>query len=82
MYPAVKSVKPLAGYKLLLEFSNGEEKIFDVTPYLNMGKFSELKDISLFNSVTVKFDSIEWANQLDIDPEFLYANGVNVRTGT
>jgi hypothetical protein len=82
MYPAVISVKPLQDYKLLLRFSSGEEKIFDITPYLNIGKFAELRDISLFNTVTVKFDSIEWANQLDIDPEFLHANSVNIKTGT
>lgn len=76
MYPSVKSVTPLEGYRLLLEFVNGEEKIFDVSPYLNIGKFSELRDPSLFRSVVVKFDSIEWANQLDIDPEILYDKSV------
>ncbi|MEE9354879.1 MAG: DUF2442 domain-containing protein [Methylococcaceae bacterium] len=72
MYLSVKSVRPLAGYKLLIKFENDENKIFDVTPYLEIGKFSELKDISLFNSVSVSFDSIEWANHLDLDPELLY----------
>jgi len=72
MYVSVTSVKPLDGYKLLLEFGNIEKRIFDVSPYLNTGKFAELRDLSLFNSVTIKFDSIEWANHLDIDPEFLY----------
>jgi len=77
MYPAVKNVKPLEGYKLLLHFTNGEEKIFDVSPYLNLGKFSELQDQSLFRSVTVSFDTIQWANQLDIDPELLYDKSKN-----
>ncbi|VAX07440.1 hypothetical protein MNBD_GAMMA26-732 [hydrothermal vent metagenome] len=72
MYLSVKSVTPLADYELLLAFENGEERVFDVKPYLEMGKFSELKDTSLFNSVFVSFDSIEWVNQLDLDPEFLY----------
>ena len=66
------NVKPLDNYKLWLQFENNEEKIFDVSPYLEIGKFSELKDITLFNSVAVCFDSIEWANHLDLDPEFLY----------
>ena len=79
MYVPVKSVKPLDGYKLQIKFGNGKEKIFDLSPYLTLGKFAELKDISLFNSVTVKFDSIEWANHLDIDPEFLYEHGVTLR---
>lgn len=72
MHPAVTSVKALDGYRLLLQFANGEEKIFDVSPYLNIGRFADLRDPSVFSSVAVKFDSVEWANHLDIDPEFLY----------
>lgn len=72
MYLSVKSVKPLDGYKLLLKFENDEEKVFDVSPYLDLGKFSELKNVSLFNSVTVSFDTIKWSNHLDLDPELLY----------
>ena len=72
MYPPVKSVTPLENYRLLLQFGNGEKKVFDLAPYLNIGKFADLRDPSMFSSVAVKFDSIEWANHLDIDPEFLY----------
>ena len=80
MYPPVKSVKPLAGYRLLLEFGNGEEKVFDVSPYLTIGKFTDLKNPAMFASVVVKFDSIEWANHLDIDPEFLYEKSITAKT--
>lgn len=62
---AVKSVKPLDGYKLLIKFENEEERCCDVSPYLEIGHFTELKDVSLFNTVKVCFDSIEWANHLD-----------------
>jgi hypothetical protein len=72
MYAAVVSVKPIDGYKLLLKFENGEERIFNISPFLNIGKFAELKNPAMFNSVAVRFDTIEWANHLDIDPEFLY----------
>ena len=72
MYLSVKNVTPLADYKLLLTFENGEDRVFDVKPYMDIGKFSELKDTTLFNSVAITFDSIEWANKLDLDPEFLY----------
>ena len=78
MYLSVINVKPLDGYKLLLKFENEEERIFDVSPYLNMGKFAELKDVSLFNTVAVKFDSIEWANHMDLDPEILYEKSTKV----
>ena len=79
MYLSIKNVKPLAEYRLLLTFENNEDKIFDVSPYLEIGKFSELKDISLFNSVSICFDSIEWANHLDLDPELLYKNSESIK---
>jgi hypothetical protein len=41
-------------------------------PLLSMGRFSELKDAAEFNSVFVSFDTIQWANGLDLDPEYLY----------
>ena len=72
MYHAIVEAKPLDNYRLLIKFDNGEEKVFDMTPYLGTGKFVELRDIALFNSVTVKYDTVEWANKLDLDPEMLY----------
>lgn len=75
MYLSVISVKPLDDYRLFLEFENNEQKVFDVKPYLEIGKFKELKDERLFRSVKVKFDSIEWDNMLDLDPELLYQKG-------
>jgi hypothetical protein len=80
MYQPVRKVKPLDNYRLLIKFGNGEEKVFDVSPYLNVGKFADLKKLSLFNSVAVKFDSIEWANHLDIDPEFLYEKSITSKS--
>ena len=79
MYLAVKEVKPLADYHLLLKFENNEERVFDLNPYLEIGKFQELKDESLFKSVKVSFDTIEWANHLDLDPELLYEKSYDKR---
>jgi len=76
MYLAVINVKPLSDYQLLLTFENGEKKIFDMKPYLDKGIFKELKDEKKFKSVRVSFDSIEWCNQADIDPEVLYEKSV------
>ncbi|WP_035270702.1 DUF2442 domain-containing protein [Desulfitibacter alkalitolerans] len=72
MYLAIIDVKPLSDYQLLLTFENGEKRIFDMKPYLDKGVFKELEDEEKFKSVRVSFDSIEWSNQADIDPEFLY----------
>jgi hypothetical protein len=72
MYLAVIDVEPLKDYKLLLTFENGEKRIFDVSPYLDKGIFQELKNEEKFRTVHVSFDSIEWCNQADLDPEFLF----------
>ena len=72
MYLSVKEVKPSSDYLIHLTFENGEKRFFDLKPYLNKGIFAELKDISLFNTVKVSFDTIEWDNEADFDPEFLY----------
>jgi hypothetical protein len=72
MYLAIKNVQPTPNYELILTFENGETRLFDMNPYLGTGIFKELKDISLFYSVKVSFDTIEWENEADLDPEILY----------
>jgi hypothetical protein len=72
MYLSVKAVKPQDNYLLLITFENGELRQFDMKPYLDFGIFQELKDIRLFKTVKTSFDSIEWDNEADFDPEVLY----------
>ena len=76
MYLGIINVKTLKDYQLLLTFENNETRLFDMKPFLDKGIFKELKDENVFNSVRVSFDSIEWSNEADIDPEFLYEKSV------
>ena len=69
---AITKVKPLEDYKLLLQFSNSEQKIFDMSAHLDHGIFIELKDKKNFNTVKIAFDSIEWVNGADLCPDLLY----------
>ena len=73
MYLAVKSVKAAEEHRLLLEFENGEWRVFDVRPLLSVGRFRELISPETFAKVKVAFDTIQWENGLDLDPEYLYA---------
>ena len=77
MYLAVKEVKPIENYKLILTFENNEVRLFDMNPYLDKGIFQELKNENIFNAVKVSFDSIEWPNEADIDPETLYEDSIS-----
>ncbi len=72
MNPRVIHVQTEQDFKLLITFNNGEKKSFDVKPYLEIGNFKELQDISLFNSVKPFLGSIQWANGLDLCPDTLY----------
>ncbi len=78
MYLAVKNVVPQDNYLLLLTFENGEQRQFDVKPYLDFGIFQELKDKNLFQTVRTSFDSIEWDNEADLDPELLYTKSIKL----
>ncbi|MGL5912666.1 MAG: DUF2442 domain-containing protein [Bacteroidales bacterium] len=75
----VKNVQALENYKLLLTFANGERREFNMAPYLNKGVFKVLQDVRIFNTVRVSFDSIEWENGADFDPEFLYKESALVK---
>jgi hypothetical protein len=72
MYLSVKKVKPLNNYNLELTFENNEIKIFDVKPYMDTGLFTTLKDERIFKMVKISYDTIEWPNKVDLEPEVLY----------
>ena len=78
MYLAVKNVIPIDNYNLIITFENGEKRQFDMNPFLDKGIFKELKEISVFNSVKVSFDTIQWDNEADMDPEILYSHSKRI----
>lgn len=72
MNPRVQEVKPNADYTLTLTFTNGEVRVFDVKPYLQIGIFQELQDRGLFYSVKPCLGSVQWKNGQDFCPDTLY----------
>lgn len=72
MNPRVISVKSKPDFLLEVGFANGELGLFDVKPYLTQGIFSELKDISVFNTVKVFNGTVVWDNELDFGPDTIY----------
>lgn len=69
---SVIRVAPRENYHLELEFNSGEVRLFDVGPYLDMGVFQRLRDLSLFGKAYVAFDTVCWPGEIDIAPETLY----------
>jgi len=82
MYTGVVQVQATDDHKLILTFDNNEHRLFDIAPYLNIGRFAELKDINVFKKIGLAFDTVEWENGLDMDPEFLYENSERIVSPT
>jgi hypothetical protein len=75
MNPHVTSVRALDDYELEVSFENGEQKRFDVKPYLSRGIFARLRERALFQAVRVVAGSIEWPGGLDLSYDTLYIGG-------
>ena len=78
MNPRVKEVKPEPDYLLLITFNNGEQKLFDVKPYLSKGIFSSLRNYDIFNKVRSFNGSVLWPGDLDLCPDTIYEDSVRI----
>ena len=71
-YPKVINVKPVDNCCLYITFETGENKIFDVNPYIKGEWFGKLSDPDIFNTVRPSGNTVEWADGQDIAPHNLY----------
>jgi hypothetical protein len=76
--PSPIDVKPIDDYKLILHFENGEERIFDVKPYLEDKYFAPLKNRAIFRTVKTNSLTVEWIGNIDICPDELYYNSKEI----
>ena len=73
MYPAVCEVTSQKDFSLIIVLDNGEKRSLDMKPYLDFGVFKKIRDYEKFKRIRVAFDTIEWDEGVDLDPEFIYA---------
>ena len=73
---SIKEVEPTSDYRLIPTFENGERRSFDMKPYLDNGIFKELRDVEMFKTAHVSFNTVAWDNEADFDPEALYEGGL------
>jgi hypothetical protein len=73
MYPAVREVISHEDFSLMVVLDTGERRLLDMKPYLDFGVFKKIRDYEKFKKVRVAFDTIEWDEGVDLDPEFIYA---------
>jgi len=78
MNPRVKNVIAENNYMLHLWFTNGEEGVFDVKPYLDYEVFQALRDDKMFQTVRPFIGTIQWANEADLCPDTVYLDSVKI----
>ena len=78
MNPRVKEVTVQKNFTLLVTFTNGEEKLFDVKPYLETGVFKNLKNLAMFATAHAEYGTVVWQNNVDFDPDTLYLEGKKI----
>ena len=66
------SVEPQDDSKLLVSFSNGEQRIFDAAPLLDMPIYAPLREPSFFRRAHIECGTVVWSDELDVSPESLY----------
>jgi len=72
----VNSVEPVSDFGLLLTFTGGEKRHFDMRPYLHFPVFRRLETPSYFALARVDYGTVTWPGEIDIAPETLYAKSI------
>ena len=84
MFHKVKSVAPLSGFKLSVQFSEGVTKLYDMNPlFEKIPAFQYLRDSPAdFHSVSVDVGGygIIWDDDLDLSCDELWEHGTVVET--
>ena len=75
-YPELENAVALGDFCLLLEYDNGEKRIYDFKPNLSHSFYKELQNPSLFKNVSAVDGEIEWATGQDFCPHTLYEKSV------
>ncbi len=82
MFPRIRAVEPVGGYRLQLIFTSGEQAEIDLSQrILNRGGvFAPLQNIDYFQQVRVdrEVGTLVWPNGVDLDPDVLYSEAMHV----
>jgi hypothetical protein len=72
----VVKVKVRETYVLELVFENGEQRVFDMSCYMDKKPFNRLKGTTTFYGAYVDYGTVVWPGNIDISPETLYDRSV------
>ena len=70
--PDIKEARVIDNYNIHIHFENGEQKIFDLKPYLDYPVFLPLKRLEQLNDFKIVDGTIEWDCGADLSPDTFY----------
>ena len=78
--PRIKNAQAVSENMLLVEFSNGEFKKFNISLVLNRPNFQALSNFSFFKNLKVDTSgySIYWSDEIDLSENELWQKGTPV----
>ena len=78
MNPRARHIKPLPDFTMIITFINGETKVFDFKPYLQLPIYKDLYDVTLFMQAKVINGILVWTDEIDFCPDRLYLESVSL----
>lgn len=82
-YPRIKKVEARPGKRLLVEFENGVQKVYDCTPLLEEDVFRPLQDDALFRCAHADPHGygVIWNDDIDLAESEIWINGSTAERG-
>nr|VFK10115.1 MAG: Protein of unknown function (DUF2442) [Candidatus Kentron sp. LPFa]VFK26112.1 MAG: Protein of unknown function (DUF2442) [Candidatus Kentron sp. LPFa] len=74
----VASVSVVEDFTLALTFNTGKQGQFDMRPYLHYPVFQRLTNPGFFSLARVAYGTVTWPGEIDIAPERLYAESIEM----
>lgn len=78
--PDAVSVSVAEDDKILVSFSNGEVRLFDLKPLLTRKCYAKLNNKAFLARAFIQFGCVTWPDDIDIDPDWLYEDSIPVES--
>jgi len=69
----ITAAKPLLGYRIELQFDDGQQGVVDLSSLVGRGVFSAWEDPKVFTRASITDEgALEWPGEIDLCPDALY----------
>lgn len=73
--PKIIFVKPLDNYEFYVEFKDGQKRIYDMKPDLDLPCYQKLTKNNYFYKIHIEHGIAAWDDMCDVAPHKIYLEG-------